>query len=200
MTNNIYPIFDQLVSKEEREKYLGQVAKVFWFTGLSGSGKSTIAKGVERALFNRGYFVKVIDGDNVRVGLCNNLGFSMEDRQENIRRVAELAKLFVDTGVITMCSFISPTVEVRAAAKSIIESDRFKEIYINTPLEICEQRDVKGLYQRARKGEIPDFTGISSPYEEPENADLIIKTGELGLEECVEQVVALLESRDIIMP
>ena len=189
MTNNIYPIFDQLVSKEEREKYLGQVAKVFWFTGLSGSGKSTIAKGVERALFNRGYFVKVIDGDNVRVGLCNNLGFSMEDRQENIRRVAELAKLFVDTGVITMCSFISPTVEVRAAAKSIIESDRFKEIYINTPLEICEQRDVKGLYKRARSGEIKGFTGIDSPYEPPISADLEVKTEGLSIEESVKEVV-----------
>ena len=188
MTNNIYPIFDQLVSRSEREKYLGQKALVFWFTGLSGSGKSTIAKGVERTLFNKGYFVRVIDGDDVRSGLCNNLGFSLEDRAENIRRVSELSKLFLDTGVIVLCSFISPTIKVREKSKSVIGQQSYREIYINTPLEICEKRDVKGLYKKARNGEIKGFTGIDSPYEAPKNADLEVRTADQSVEESIEVV------------
>jgi len=142
LEKHIHPIFDQLVNRSERESLLNQKSKVYWFTGLSGSGKSTIARGVERLLFSHGYFAQVIDGDNVRTGLCSNLSFSLEDRAENIRRVAELAKLYCNSGVITLCSFISPTREIRKNAKEIISSHDFEEIYINTPLEICEKRDV----------------------------------------------------------
>jgi len=183
LTENIHPIFDQLVSREERELFLNQKSMVFWFTGLSGSGKSTIAKGVERALFKKGFFAQVIDGDNVRSGLCNNLGFSIEDRSENIRRVAELAKLYCS------CSFISPTIAIRKKAQSIIGERDFKTIYINTPLEVCEQRDVKGLYAKARGGEIKGFTGIDSPYEAPLDADIEIQTADQSVEESVKEVV-----------
>ena len=188
MSENIHPIFDQLVSRAEREKYFNQKSHVFWFTGLSGSGKSTIAKGVERVLFNKGYFVQVIDGDNVRSGLCNNLGFSMEDRAENIRRVAELAKLYLDSGIITLCSFISPTIEIRKSAKAIIGQSDFKEVYVNTPFDICEQRDVKGLYKKARAGEIKGFTGIDSPYEAPISPAIEIITASQSIEESVNEV------------
>lgn len=188
VTDNIHPIFDQLVGRSEREKFLNQKSRVYWFTGLSGSGKSTVAKGVERMLFNKGYFVQVIDGDNVRSGLCNNLGFSMEDRAENIRRVAELAKLYLDSGIITLCSFISPTLAIRASAQQIIGENDFKEVYINTPVEICEQRDVKGLYKKARAGEIKGFTGIDSPYEPPVSPAKEIITTDQSIEESVNEV------------
>jgi len=187
MGNNIHPIFNQLVSRSEREAYLNQKSSVFWFTGLSGSGKSTVAKGVERALFDKGYFVQVIDGDNVRAGLCNNLTFTLEDRAENIRRVAELAKLYCHSGIITLCSFISPTIEIRDRAKEIIGKEDFQSVYINTPIEVCEQRDVKGLYAKARKGEIKGFTGIDSPYEAPIEPALEIKTANQTVEDSVYQ-------------
>lgn len=173
---HIHPIFDQLISRKERERFLNQKATVFWFTGLSGSGKSTIAKGVERTLFNKGYFSQVIDGDNVRSGLCGNLGFKMDDRRENIRRVAELCKLYIDSGIVVLASFISPTLEIRKMAQEIIGEEDFKEIFVNTPIEECERRDVKGLYKKARKGEIRGFTGIDSPYEPPVLPDLEVKT------------------------
>ena len=188
MESNIHPIFDQLVARDEREKFLNQRAHVFWFTGLSGSGKSTIAKGVERKLFAEGYFAQVIDGDNVRSGLCNNLSFSIADREENIRRIAELAKLYTTSGLISLCSFISPTREIRHLAENIVGSQDFSEIFVNTSLEICESRDVKGLYEKARKGEIKGFTGIDSPYEAPVAPAMDIITNSQSIEESVNQV------------
>lgn len=158
-------------------------------TGLSGSGKSTIAQALERSLFEKGHFAQVLDGDNIRTGINNNLGFSIEDRTENIRRIAEVAKLYLNSGVITICSFISPTREIRQFAKQIIGEADFIEIFVDAPLEICEQRDVKGLYQKARRGEIKEFTGIDSPYEPPLHADLTISTGETTLEASVTQVL-----------
>jgi len=188
-TDNIHPIFDRLLSKKDRELRLGQKAKVLWLTGLSGSGKSTIAQDLERQLFNKGYFPQVLDGDNIRMGVNNNLGFSIEDRQENIRRISEIAKLYLDSGIITICSFISPTAEIRNFARSIIGEEHYLEIYINTPLEICEGRDVKGLYKKARAGEIKGFTGIDSPYEAPKNADIEILTADMTVQESSKQIL-----------
>ena len=186
--NNIHPIFDRLLQREDREKRLEQRAKVFWLTGLSGSGKSTIAEALERKLYNAGFFAQVLDGDNIRSGINNNLGFTIEDRKENIRRIAEVAKLYLNSGIITLNSFISPTLEIRNFAKEIVGADDFIEVYINTPIEICEQRDVKGLYKKARKGEIKGFTGIDSPYEAPVNPDFEIKTNGMTIEESVDQL------------
>lgn len=175
---NIHPIFDRIVSRSEKEQFLNQKAKVFWLTGLSGSGKSTIAEKVERMLFEEGFMVQIIDGDNMRSGVCNNLGFSLEDREENIRRIAEVSKLIVNCGVICINSFVSPTKEIRRKAKEIIGVDDFFEVFISTSIEECESRDVKGLYAKARAGEIKNFTGIDSPFETPENPALLINTGE----------------------
>lgn len=172
---NIHP-FHAFLDRTSKEQLLGQRAKVFWFTGLSGSGKTTIAKGLEHELQVKGFLVMVLDGDNVRAGINNNLGFSDADRKENIRRIAEVAKLFLNCGVITICCFVSPTNEMRALAKTIIGTDDFREIFVDTPVEECERRDVKGLYAKARKGEIPDFTGVNSPFEIPVHPDLIIQT------------------------
>ncbi len=188
MSDNIHPIFEQLVSRKEREQFLNQKAHVYWLTGLSGSGKSTIAKGVERELFNNGFFPQVIDGDNVRTGLCNNLTFSLSDREENIRRVAELAKLYCNSGLIVICSFISPTINIRELAREVIGKEDFREIYINTPLALCEERDVKGLYKMARAGEIKGFTGIDSPYEAPIHPDKEILTATQTIEESVFEI------------
>jgi adenylylsulfate kinase len=185
---NIHPTFDQLVSREEKELFLNQKAKVIWFTGLSGSGKTTIAKGLEKLLFSKGFFVQVLDGDNVRTGISNNLGFSVEDRFENIRRISECAKLFLDAGIITICSFVSPTQKIRAIPEGIIGLDDFVEVYVNTPIEICEQRDVKGLYKKARAGEIKDFTGIDSPFEPPKAPALDLRTAEQTIEQSVDTV------------
>ena len=187
-TKNIHPIFDRLLSRKDKEQRLQQRAKILWLTGLSGSGKSTIAQDLERQLYNKGYIPQVLDGDNIRVGINNNLGFSLEDRKENIRRIAEVAKLYLNSGIITICSFISPTIEIRNFAKQIIGTENFIEIYINAPIEVCEKRDVKGLYQKARKGMIKGFTGIDSPYEPPINPAIEIKTDQLSLEESVEQI------------
>ena len=189
-TEHIHPIFERLVDRAERESRLRQRAKVFWLTGLSGSGKSTIAQGVERRLFEMGYFPQVLDGDNIRTGINQNLGFSLEDRQENIRRIAEVAKLYVNSGVVVLSSFISPTRAIRQQAQAIIGADDFLEIFVDTPLEVCEARDVKGLYAKARKGEIKGFTGIDSPYEAPESPYLSITTADMSVEEAVEQVCA----------
>ncbi len=186
---NIHPIFDRLLSKNDREKRLGQNAKVLWLTGLSGSGKSTIAQDLERQLYNSGFFPQVLDGDNIRAGINNNLGFSIEDRTENIRRIAEVATLYLNSGIITICSFISPTIEIRNFARSIIGEENFVEVFINTPLEICEARDVKGLYKKARAGEIKGFTGIDSPYEAPQNPDIEILTEKLTVEESSQQIL-----------
>ncbi|MEM6966512.1 MAG: adenylyl-sulfate kinase [Bacteroidota bacterium] len=182
LAENIHPIFDRLLQRNDREKRLNQRSKVLWLTGLSGSGKSTIAQALERKLHNEGYFAQVLDGDNIRSGINNNLGFSLEDRQENIRRIAEVAKLYLHSGIITINSFVSPTIAIRSHAKNIIGADDFVEIFINTPLEICEARDVKGLYKKARKGEIKGFTGIDSPYEAPPHPDLDVPTENLSIE------------------
>lgn len=186
--NNIHPDFERIVSKERKEERLKQKAKVFWFTGLSGSGKSTIAEHFEKKLFSEGFFTQVLDGDNIRSGINGDLGFGMEDRKENIRRISEIAKLYTNTGVISLVSFISPTIEARQKAKDIIGAENFIEVFINTPLEVCEARDVKGLYKKARAGEIPDFSGISSPYEAPSNPDVEITTNSLSIEECVDNL------------
>lgn len=188
-TDHIHP-FNDLLPRSSREELLGQKAQVFWITGLSGSGKSTIAKGLEKALHEKGYLVMVLDGDNVRMGINNNLGFSDADRTENIRRIAEVAKLFVNCGVVTICCFVSPTLAIRQLAKNIIGAEDFKEVYINTPLEECERRDVKGLYAKARKGEIKDFTGISAPFEAPTTADLEIETADQPVEESINKALA----------
>lgn len=181
--NNIFSVFDELLPREEKEKLLNQKGKVIWMTGLSGSGKTTIAKFLERELHTLGHLTQVLDGDNIRTGINNNLTFSDDDRKENIRRIAEVSKLFVNCGIITINSFVSPTEEIRAQARNIIGEQDFLEIFINTPLEECEKRDVKGLYAKARKGEIKDFTGISAPFEEPENPALTILTKDKSIEE-----------------
>ncbi len=187
-SNNIHPIFDRLLQREDREKRLGQKSKVLWLTGLSGSGKSTIAQALERRLYNEGFFPQVLDGDNIRVGINNNLGFSIEDRTENIRRIAEVSKLYLNSGLVVVNSFISPTEKIRAFAKNIIGEENFIEIYINAPLEVCEARDVKGLYQKARAGQIKGFTGIDSPYEAPKAPAVEIKTDEMTIDEAVEKI------------
>ncbi len=191
-TNNIHPVFDRLLQRADREKRLGQKSKVLWLTGLSGSGKSTLAQHIERRLYNEGFFPQVLDGDNIRVGINNNLSFSLEDRKENIRRVAEVSKLYLHSGIITITSFISPTRASRQQAKDIIGEEDFLEVYVNAPLEVCEQRDVKGLYGKARKGEIKDFTGIDSPYEHPENPAIEVRTDLLDLEESVDKLFQFL--------
>lgn len=187
---NIYPI--SMMTRQDKEQLLHQRGMMIWFTGLSGSGKSTIALGAERELHRRGILCRVLDGDNVRMGISAGLRFTEEDRRENIRRIAEVGKLFVETGIVTLAAFVSPTNEFRQLARDIIGNDDFREIYVSTPLETCEQRDVKGLYARARRGEIKDFTGISSPFETPLHPDLCIDTSVLPLEESVRQVVNLI--------
>ena len=189
---DLYPIHDSLVSRQEKEKLLSQQGMVFWFTGLSGSGKSTIATAFQRTLYEQGYLAEVLDGDNIRTGLNNNLSFSEADRAENIRRIAEVAKLFCQNGLITICSFISPTIAMREQARTIIGPGDFVEVFVDTPLEICEQRDVKGLYARARRGEIKGFTGIDSPFEAPVNPMIRIDTTAVGVKEAVENLIKYL--------
>lgn len=185
---NIHPTFDKLIQRSEKESRLQQHAKVFWFTGFSGSGKTTLAVALERKLFEAGYLTQVLDGDNIRTGLNNNLGFSKDDRAENIRRIAEASKLLLNCGIITLNCFVSPMIEMRDQAKEIIGGTDFLEIYISTSLEICEERDVKGLYKKARAGEIKDFTGIDAPFEAPKNPALEINTGELSFEESLDKL------------
>lgn len=188
MEENIYPVFDRIYDRKVKEEILRQRAKVIWFTGLSGSGKTTLASNLEKELFFRRFFCQVLDGDNIRSGINNNLGFSQEDRIENIRRIAEISKLLVNTGLITICSFISPTEEIRGLARRIIGENDFIEIFLNPPLEVCEQRDTKGLYKKARAGLIKDFTGISAPFEIPAHPDLEIDTSLLGIKESVDLI------------
>ncbi len=192
---NIFTVFDELLSRADKEKLLNQKAKVFWLTGLSGSGKTTIAKGVEKKLYEKGLLTQLLDGDNVRYGINNNLGFSLEDRKENIRRIAEISKLFLNCGVITINCFVSPEIEMRQMAKVIVGADDFYEVYINTSLEECEKRDVKGLYKKARAGEIKNFTGIDSPYDIPENPDLDLPTLGRTLEENIEELYQFIISK-----
>lgn len=190
--NNIYPIFDRMLARTDKEDLLGQRGVMLWFTGLSGSGKSTVAIALERELHRRGRLCRILDGDNIRTGINAGLGFSAEDRRENIRRIAEVGKLFVDTGIITLAAFVSPTNDLRQMARDIIGEDDFKEIFVSTPLEECERRDVKGLYARARRGEVKNFTGISAPFEAPEHPALSLDTSKLSLEESVNEILKLL--------
>lgn len=194
--SNIYPIFDRMLSRADKEQLLHQRGMMLWFTGLSGSGKSTVAIALERELHRRGRLCRILDGDNIRSGINANLGFSAEDRRENIRRIAEVSRLFVDTGIITIAAFISPTEEIRRMAADIIGPADFKEIYISTPLEECERRDVKGLYAKARRGEIPDFTGISAPFEAPQHPALTLDTSVLSLEESVARLMAFINRQN----
>ncbi len=185
----IFPVFDRIQNRQAREIYLEQKAKVIWFTGLSGAGKTLLAGLLEEELFKLNYFCQVLDGDNIRSGLNENLGFTEEDRYENIRRVAEVAKLFLDCGVISICAFISPTREIRQMARNIIGPDDFLEIFVNTPLETCELRDSKGLYKKARSGELKNFTGISAPYEAPENPFLVVTNTEPDIETAIGHIL-----------
>ena len=186
------------VTRARREAQNGHRGAILWFTGLSGAGKSTLAHAVEEELHRMGCRTFVLDGDNVRHGLCGDLGFSNEDRIENIRRVGEIAKLFMEAGVIVLTAFISPFRSDRERVRGMVEHGDFVEIYCNSSLEICESRDVKGMYKKARAGQIADFTGISSPYEAPEKPELTLPTGHAKLEECVEQVMELLVQRGIV--
>lgn len=189
---HIYPIFDKMLTRSDKENLLGQHGLMIWFTGLSGSGKSTIAIALERELQKRHLLCRILDGDNIRSGINNNLGFSAEDRTENIRRIAEVGKLFVDTGIITIAAFISPNNDLREMAADIIGKDDFVEIYVSTPIEECERRDVKGLYAKARKGEIKYFTGVSAPFEAPLHPALSLDTSKLSIEESVGRLLELI--------
>ena len=182
MAEHIYPIFDKMLARADKEALLGQHGVMIWFTGLSGSGKSTIAIALERELHKR----------NIRSGINNNLGFTEADRVENIRRIAEVSKLFVDTGIVTLAAFISPNNDIREMAARIIGKDDFVEVYVSTPIEECERRDVKGLYAKARRGEIKNFTGISAPFEAPEHPALTLDTSVLSVEESVGKLLELI--------
>ena len=186
------------VDRAERARARGHRSAILWFTGLSGSGKSTLANAVNAALFKRGLATYVLDGDNIRHGLCKDLGFSDADREENIRRIGEVAKLFLDSGVIVLTAFVSPFRADRDKARALVEDGDFLEIHCDAALDICESRDPKGLYAKARAGQIKEFTGISSPYEAPENAELKIDTGGQALQESVEIVIRALQDRGVI--
>lgn len=182
----IDPRIRGMMNSADKQKLLGQKGLVVWFTGLSGSGKTTLSTHLEQALHTEGVLTQSLDGDLLRSGLCRDLGFLPEDRAENIRRVSEVAKLSLDTGLVVLCAFISPNEAVRSTAKSIVGRDHFFEVYLNTPLETCEERDVKGLYKKARSGEIKDFTGVDAVYESPESPDVILDTTHISVEEAVQ--------------
>lgn len=188
MPENIQPLFDKMLSKSEKEKHLHQKAISIWFTGLSGSGKSTLALELEKKLFELKFTTALLDGDNVRYGINKDLGFTDEDRKENIRRIAEINKLFNLNGIITINTFVSPTNDIRNMAKEIIGEENFFLIYTRASLETCENRDVKGFYKKAREGTIQDFTGISAPFEEPADANLIINTDNESIENCLNTI------------
>lgn len=185
--SNIFPT-NKILQRADKEKLLKQKGIAIWFTGLSGSGKTTVAIALEKELQTKGLLTQILDGDNIRTGINNNLGFSDVDRIENIRRIAEITKLFVNCGVVTICCFVSPTEEIRTIAKNIIGKDDFIEVFVNTSLEVCEKRDVKGLYAKARKGEIKDFTGITAPFEAPINPAIEL-TDALSVEESVKKIL-----------
>jgi adenylylsulfate kinase len=187
--NHIYTTFDKIKDRSAKEVYLKQRGKVIWFTGLSGSGKTTLASQLEKRLFELNYFCQILDGDNVRSGINKNLRFTEVDRMENIRRIAEVSKLFMNCGIILICSFISPTNEMRELARSIIGEDDFLEVFVSTPLEVCEQRDPKGLYKKARAGQIPNFTGISSPFEHPKNPFIQVDNSNQDVDENVRKML-----------
>lgn len=186
------------ITKANREQLHGHKSYLIWFTGLSGSGKSTLANLVENELYNKGYSTYTLDGDNIRKGINKNLSFSPEDRSENIRRISEIANLMIDAGILTLAAFISPYIKDREGVKNIVGADNFIEIYVNTSLEECEKRDVKGLYKKARRGEIQNMTGISSPYEAPINPDFEVITDSQSVKESVQQVLKFLNQKKII--
>ena len=188
INKNLFPIFEDIIQRKDKENLLNQNSKVIWLTGMSGSGKTTIAKGLEKYLFSKGIINQILDGDNIRVGLNKNLSFSESDRTENIRRIAEVSKLFLNSGVVTINCFVSPLKKMRQLAKDIIGKEDFIEVYINASLETCKQRDVKGLYKKALNGKIKNFTGISSKYEAPEQADLELITNEKSFNESIEEL------------
>ena len=203
MPENIHPIFDSILTRAEKEKLLGQRGMVLWLTGLSGSGKSTLARGLEQKLYKEGILTKLLDGDNLRTGLNAGLGFSDEDRNENIRRVAETAKLFMNAGVVTICSFVSPTIAIRSMAREIIGKDDFFEVFVKASFEECAKRDVKGLYEKAKNGEIKNFTGLDAPFEPSEDPFIEIDTEINTVEDSLNQLfVAVLpkvkEEHDIV--
>lgn len=189
---------ESTVTKTDRHLLNGHKSCVLWFTGLSGSGKSTLANAVDHALFQQNYRSYVLDGDNIRHGLNRDLSFRKEDRKENIRRIGEVAKLFVDGGIIVSSAFISPFLEDRDLVRKMFSTDEFVEIFLNCPIDVCENRDPKGLYKKARQGEIPDFTGINSPYEAPENPEIIIDTNKITIEQSVEKIISYLKERKIL--
>ena len=189
---------DSEVSKQDRQKLHKQKSAILWFTGLSGSGKSTVSVELEKRLFQEGHFAYRLDGDNIRHGLNNDLGFSPEDRTENIRRIGEVAKLFVDAGTVVMTAFISPYASDRDAVRALVEDGEFLEVFVECSLEECERRDVKGLYAKARSGEIPEFTGISAPYEEPKNPEITVNTEKNSVEEVVDEILAALKEKGIV--
>ena len=189
---HIHPTFDKIIGRDAKESLLGQFSKVIWLTGLSGSGKTTLAIALEKELYKMGLLTQILDGDNIRSGINNNLKFSLVDRNENIRRIAEVTKLFLNCGVIPINCFISPTVEIRELAKSIIGPQNIIVIHVKAPLAVCEKRDVKGLYKKARAGEIKNFTGIDSPYEDPLNPDIVVETDKLNIEQSIEQMLTVI--------
>lgn len=197
MERNITP-HRSIIGKKDRQRLNGHKSAILWFTGLSGSGKSTLAHNLERTLFERGVRTYVMDGDNIRSGLNKDLGFSREDRRENIRRIGEVARLFVDAGILVLTAFISPYKKERALVRNLVRKGEFLEIYIRCPLEICKKRDVKGLYKKASQGRITQFTGIDDPYEEPENPDLTIDTDSIDVHHSIEQIIKLLKKKKII--
>ena len=192
MVNTIFP-FVSKITHEQRKKSMMQEPRLIWLTGLSGSGKTTLALRLEHYFFSKGFKVFILDGDNVRNGLCKDLGFSEDDRKENLRRVGEVAKLMLDAGLIVISAFISPSGDDRLAIKNIVGEHRFTEVYVNCTVEICEERDVKGLYAKARKGIIPNFTGISAPYDPPVLPDLEVLTADETVEESVQKIIKLVE-------
>jgi len=192
--NHIFPVFNKILQRSDKENLLNQNGKVIWLTGLSGSGKTTIAKGVEKELHQRGFICQVLDGDNIRSGINNNLGFSLDDRLENIRRIGEVSKLFINCGIITINSFISPTEKIRNMAKEIIGRDDFMCVYVNAPVSVCEERDVKGLYKKARAGEIKNFTGVNTEFEPVVEPDVEVKTDQICIEDSVKMIV------DFVLP
>ncbi len=184
----IFPVFDKIISKKQKETLLKQKAKVIWLTGLSGSGKTTLGAALEKKLYEKGFLTQILDGDNIRSGINKNLRFTEADRYENIRRIAEVTKLFLNCGVITINCFIAPTKKIRDISREIIGRENMIEVFVSTPLKVCEQRDTKGLYAKARSGELPNFTGISSPFEIPSSPDVDVDTSSLSLDESVEKV------------
>lgn len=192
--NYIFPVFNKILKRSDKEKLLNQNGKVIWLTGLSGSGKTTIAKGVEKELHQRGFLCQVLDGDNIRSGINNNLGFTLDERLENIRRISEVSKLFINCGIITINSFISPTEKIRNMAKKIIGRKDFIGVFVNAPVSVCETRDVKGLYKKARAGEIKNFTGVTTDFEPLSSPDVEVQTDKLSVEESVSKIV------DFVLP